>query len=143
MMKRTISLVLVLLAAGCEKDVSAPASTETTSASTETKREPAAVKAPADNTDKNERDQHVAALTPGDQGGSEADRTVTQKVRQGVVDSDGMSVNGKNVKIITQNGVVTLRGPVKTDKEKADIAAIAKSVAGVKSVDNQLEVATN
>jgi osmotically-inducible protein OsmY len=136
-MKRTISLVLLaLLAAGCERDVSAPASAET-------KREPAAVNAPADNTDKNERDQHVAALTPGDQGGSEADRTVTQKVRQGVVDIEGLSVNGKNVKIITQDGVVTLRGPVKTDKEKADIAAIAKSVAGVKSVDNQLEVATN
>ncbi len=139
-MKRTIPLVLLLLAAACEKDVSQPESTATTT--TTTQRDPAAARAP-DNTDKNERDQHVAALTPGDQGGSEADRTVTQRVRQGVVASDGLSINGKNVKIITQDGVVTLRGPVKTDKEKADIAAIAKSVDGVKSVDNQLEVATN
>lgn len=57
--------------------------------------------------------------------------------------NDALSVNGKNVKIITRDGVVTLRGPVKTDKEKAEIASIAKSVDGVKSVDNQLEVATN
>ena len=137
-MKRTIPLVALLLAAACEKDVSQPEPAAST-----TQREPAAARTAADNTDKNERDQNVAALTPGDQGGSEADRTVTQRVRQGVVASDGLSINGKNVKIITQNGVVTLRGPVKTVKEKADIAAIAKAVDGVKSVDNQLEVATN
>lgn len=143
-MKRTIPLVLLLLAAACERDVSKPEPTAPSAASgTAAAGDRAAASAPADNTDKNERDQHVAALTPGDQGGSEADRTVTQRVRQGVVASDALSVNGKNVKIITQDGVVTLRGPVKTDKEKADIAAIARSVAGVKSVDNQLEVATN
>lgn len=95
----------------------------------------------ADNTDKNERDQHVAALTPGDQGGSEADRSVTQHVRQGVMDRDSLSTNAKNVKIITVDGVVTLRGPVESDKEKADIATIARGVSGVKSVNNQLEVA--
>lgn len=143
-MKRTIPLVLLLLAAACERDVSKPEPTATSAASgAAAPGDRAAARAPADNTEKNERDQHVAALTPGDQGGSEADRTVTQRVRQGVVASDSLSVNGKNVKIITQDGVVTLRGPVKTDKEKADIAAIARSVAGVKSVDNQLEVATN
>lgn len=95
--------------------------------------------ASADNTDKNERDRNAAALTPGDQGGSVADRTVTQQVRQGVMDDDALSTTGKNVKIITVDGVVTLRGPVKTAQEKATIASIAQRVSGVKRVDNQLE----
>ncbi|WP_437680853.1 BON domain-containing protein [Sorangium sp. So ce131] len=94
----------------------------------------------ADNTDKNDRDRDPAALTPGDQGENETDRTITQKIRQAVVANDGFSMNAKNVKIITNGQVVTLRGPVKNDKEKADIAAIAQGIAGVKQVDNQLEV---
>jgi len=52
------------------------------------------------------------------------------------------STNAKNVKIITNEGTVTLRGPVKSDKEKAEIEAKAKRVAGVKKVDNQLEIAS-
>lgn len=103
----------------------------------------AANNAAADNTDKNERDRSGAALTPGDQGGSEADRTITQRVRQGVMDADSLSVTGKNVKIITVDGVVTLRGPVKTAAEKAAIASIAQGVSGVKRVDNQLETDSN
>jgi osmotically-inducible protein OsmY len=99
--------------------------------------------AAADNTDKNERDRNSAALTSGDQGGTEADRTVTQQIRQGVVGDDALSTTGKNVKIITVDGVVTLRGPVKTAQEKSTIAAIAQRVNGVKRVDNQLETVTN
>ena len=49
----------------------------------------------------------------------------------------------KNIKIITIDGVVTLRGPVKSEKEKTDIGAKAQQVAGVKRVDNQLEVEVN
>jgi osmotically-inducible protein OsmY len=82
-------------------------------------------------------------LTPEDQGGSEADRGVTQRVRQGVVKDDALSMTAKNVKIITREGVVTLRGPVKTAAEKAQIGAIAAKTDGVKRVDNQLEVAAN
>lgn len=133
-MIRTLLVVLTLAAAGCE-------SSESKGTSAEADRSGAAV--PADNTGKNERDRNVAALTPGDQGGSEADRTVTQRVRQGVVGSDSLSINGKNVKIITVDGVVTLRGPVKSDQEKSEIAAIAQRVDGVKRVDNQLEIAAN
>lgn len=98
---------------------------------------------PADNTDKNERDRNGNTLTPGDQGGSETDRTVTQQIRQDLVKNDALSMTGKNVKIITVDGVVTLRGPVKSTDEKSQIATIAKGVGGVKRVDNQLEVATN
>jgi len=128
-----VSMAIAALLSGCEK----PAATDKQTG------EHTASNVPADNTDKNERDRNTNTLTPGDQGGSEADRTVTQQIRQDLVKNDDLSMNGKNVKIITVDGVVTLRGPVKTTGEKSQIAAIAKSVGGVKRVDNQLEVATN
>lgn len=96
----------------------------------------------ADNTKTNERDRNPSTLTPADQGGSEADRTITQRVRQGVVSRDGLSMTAKNVKIVTVDGVVTLRGPVNNDSEQSTIGTIAKGVDGVKRVDNQLEVAS-
>ena len=97
----------------------------------------------ADNTGRNVRDRDDDALTPFDQGESEADRAITQAIRKAVVAEDDLSMNAKNVKIITINGVVTLRGPVKTAEEKATIVALAKKAAGAKSVDDQLEVETN
>ena len=102
---------------------------------------PAVAAAPADNTKKNERDRDDAALTPGDQGESKADREVTQAIRQGVMKDDSVSFTGKNVKIITVDGVVTLRGPVDSVQERSAIGALAQGVSGVKRVDNQLEVA--
>ena len=99
--------------------------------------------ATADNTKVNERDQKTAALTPGDQGENEVDRTITHEIRQGDVKNDSLSMTAKNVRIITANSVVTLRGPVKSDKEKTDIVTIAQGTDGVKRVDNQLEVAAN
>jgi hyperosmotically inducible periplasmic protein len=100
-------------------------------------------KADADNTKKNENDDKAGVLTAGDQGESEGDRKITQNIRQGVMGDDTLSMTAKNVKIITVNGIVTLRGPVNTEKEKTDIAAVAQRVEGVKRVDNQLEVKVN
>jgi len=100
-------------------------------------------KADADNTARNARDADGGTLTPLDQGESEADRTITQQIRKAVVDHDQLSTNAKNVKIITQNGVVTLRGPVKSPEEKATVATVAQKTSGVKRVDNQLEVERN
>jgi len=144
-MKSIIIASLVLAVAGCDRSAS--------KSENKSPENPVAANAPADNTDKkntaadntdkNERDRNPSALTPGDQGGSEADRTITQQIRQGVVKDDALSITGKNVKIITVDGVVTLRGPVKTDKEKTVIASIAKDAPGVKRVDNQLEIAAN
>ena len=102
-----------------------------------------AAAADADNTKRNARDADGHTLTPLDQGGSEADRTITQQIRKEVVASDRLSTNAKNVKIITQDGVVTLRGPVKSPEEKAAIASVATKTSGVKRVDNQLEVERN
>ena len=95
----------------------------------------------ADNSGTNVRDRDDATKTSGDQAENEADRTISQNIRQAVVADDSVSTNGKNVKIITANGVVTLRGPVKSDQEKTNIGAKAQQVAGVKSVDNQVEIA--
>ena len=67
------------------------------------------------------------------------DIDITANIRKRVVDTK-MSVNAQNVKIITQSGKVTLRGPVKTEEEKAQIAKMAEEVAGPGNVDNQLEV---
>lgn len=123
-MKTTILFFgLILAATGCDKgSISSP---------------------PADNTKTNERDHNTAALTPMDQGENEIDRTITQKVRQGVMKDDSLSITAKNVKIITANSVVTLRGPVKSDQEKTTIIAIAQHTDGVKRVENQLEIAAN
>lgn len=98
---------------------------------------------PADNSGKNVRDREGTTLTSGDQSNNKADVTITQRIRKEVVADKRLSMDAHNVKIITANGVVTLRGPVKSAAEKANIAAKAKHVAGVTRVDNQLEVATD
>jgi len=77
---------------------------------------------------------------PRGQVENEADRGVTQKIRQALMDDDSLSTNAKNIKIITLNGVVTLRGPVNSDGEKSEIGKKVRAVIGVKNVDNQLEV---
>ena len=95
-----------------------------------------------DNSGRNVRDRNEGTKTAGDQSENEADRTITQSIRKAITADDSLSTNAKNVKIITNDGTVTLRGPVKSEKEKADIEAKAKQVAGVKRVDNQLEIAS-
>jgi osmotically-inducible protein OsmY len=97
----------------------------------------------ADNTAKNERNRNDATKTAGDQSENEADRKITQEVRKSIVDDDKLSTSAQNVKIITNDGQVTLRGPVKTQEEKKAIESKAKQVAGVKNVENQLEIASN
>jgi hyperosmotically inducible protein len=93
-----------------------------------------------DNTKRNERDRDDAALTPGDQGNGEQDLRITQQIRQAVMDDKSLSFTAKNVKIITVNGKVTLRGPVNSTQERSAIEAAARKVAGVSQVDSQLEV---
>lgn len=95
---------------------------------------------PPDNSRVNARDRSGDTLTPGDQGGSEADRRLTQQVRQALMKDNSLSFTAKNVKIITVNGKVTLRGPVNTEQERAAIDAAAKKVAGAGQVENLLEL---
>ena len=95
-----------------------------------------------DNTGINVRDRSSDAITPDDQSESYADRTITQKIRQAIMADDSISMTGKNIKVITINGIVTLRGPVLNDREKNAIALKANNIPGVVRVDNQLEIAS-
>ncbi len=93
----------------------------------------------ADDSGRNARDQSGKTLTPMDQSNEASDLEMTQRIRKGITSNDAMSMQARNVKIITQNGVVTLRGPVKTTGEKQAIADLAKS-AGATRIDNQIEI---
>ncbi len=94
----------------------------------------------ADNTKINVRDRDERTLTPLNQGNSKADVDTTAQIRKEVMAGQKMSVNAKNVKIITANGRVTLRGPVNTAEEKRLIGEIANKIATQENVDNQIEV---
>jgi hyperosmotically inducible periplasmic protein len=98
------------------------------------------LQAAPDNTAVNERDRNNQTLTPGDQGSSERDMAITQRIRETVVDDDNLSFTAKNVKIITLEGRVTLRGPVRNDRERRVIEKAAVAVAGQGQVANELEI---
>lgn len=95
----------------------------------------------ANNTAINQRDSGHETLTPMDQSNKPSDIKMTQEIRRAIVKDQALSTDAKNIKIITIDGAVTLRGPVKTDQEKADIAAKAAQLAGDSNVHNELEVA--
>jgi len=134
-MKRVTTFLFSLLVAvaftACDADRSERSSVDGKSGPTAT--------AP-DNTARNERDRGGDTKTPGDQAENDADRTITQNVRRAITSDDRLSTYAQNIKIITADGTVTLRGPVRNENEKKEIEAKAKQVAGVKRVDNQLEV---
>src|SRR5687768_8755482 len=133
-----LTACLALLVTGC-KDKTA-SSTDATGTAPENK----AMTADADNSAKNVRDRDDATLTSGDQGNTAADRETTQKIRKAlVIGASGYSATAKNIKIITADGKVTLRGPVKTDAEKTGIVTLAKGIAGDGNVEDQLEVKAN
>lgn len=97
-------------------------------------------KADADNTARNDRDRDERTLTPLDQGNNQADVDITAQIRKEIIDGENMSINARNIKIITIDGQVTLRGPVDTIDEKNVIGEIANRIASAGNVDNQLEV---
>jgi hyperosmotically inducible periplasmic protein len=97
-------------------------------------------KSKPDNTKTNERDRSGETKTSGDQSNSSADLKVTQAIRRALMKDSELSTTAKNIKVITVNGQVTLRGPVKTAQEKAKVDQIARSAAGGAQIDDQLDV---
>ena len=93
-----------------------------------------------DNTAINERDRSRETQTSGDQSNSSADLKTTQAIRQALMKDSELSTTAKNIKIITNNGQVTLRGPVKNAQEKAKIDQLARSAAGGAKIVDQLDV---
>jgi hyperosmotically inducible protein len=94
----------------------------------------------ADNTKVNARDQGQPATTADQQKENRSDVELTQQIRRELMKDKGLSTYAHNVKIVTENGVVTLRGPVRTDEEKKTIEAKAAEVSG-KAVKSELSVA--
>ena len=92
----------------------------------------------ADNTGNNARDDDQS-VTATDQSNDPADIKMTADIRKMVVGDGSLSMMAKNVKIVTIGGVVTLRGPVETEKEKVTIESHAKHV-GAKKITNELEI---
>ena len=138
----TLVIAASLAAGGCDDyDTTDPQPTtpppSTTTRDTTPSTTPPTTPPAADNTERNRNDTDP---TPLDQGQSESDVRITAEIRRAIMDDSSMSVNAQNCKVITKNGLVTLRGPVASQAEKDAIAAKAKAVAGVTGVDNQLEV---
>jgi hyperosmotically inducible protein len=95
-----------------------------------------------ENTGRNARDSGGGTLTAEDQKETSGDIKITAAIRRSVVRHKSLSLDAHNAKIITRNGVVTLRGPVENSAEKAKLESIARKTRGVKQVDNQLEPKT-
>jgi osmotically-inducible protein OsmY len=105
-----------------------------TSADTQTSAQP-------DNTEINQRDRSSnSEVTAESQKNNRSDVEITRQIRQKIVKDDSLSSNAHNVKIITQNGNVVLKGPVQSSAEKSKIEREAQNVAGVKSIQNKLEI---
>jgi hyperosmotically inducible protein len=94
----------------------------------------------ADNTNLNERDKSGTSATPLDQGNGAADLETTQRIRRVLMADDSLSSDAKNAKVITNGGVVTLRGPVKNESERQSVAEKARTAAGSNRVDDLLDV---
>jgi hyperosmotically inducible protein len=93
-----------------------------------------------DNTAVNERDAEGATKTPLDQSNEESDIDQVAEIRSKVLEIEDLSVIGRNVKIITEAGRVTLRGPVASEAERKAIVDVATDIAGAGNVDDQLEI---
>jgi len=94
-----------------------------------------------DNTKNNQGDASKDATTADQQKMNPADRNTTRQIRKSLMQDKSLSSYGHNIKIITRDGKVTLKGPVRSEDDKANIEAKAVAVAGADNVTNKLEVA--
>jgi hyperosmotically inducible periplasmic protein len=95
---------------------------------------------PADNTKVNERDRNANEATADQQKENLSDRDITQQIRKAIMSDKSLSTYAHNVKIVTQNGMVTLKGPVRSEDEKKAVEAKATEVAGEGKVTSELDV---
>jgi hyperosmotically inducible periplasmic protein len=95
---------------------------------------------PADNTKTNKRDRAAAEPNADRQKENPTDRELTRKIRRALVKDKSLSTYAHNVKIITQDGNVTLKGPVRSEEEKNTVIAKATELAGEGHVIDELQV---
>ena len=110
----------------------------TIAAAQEPAEQPAAPQ--TDNTKVNRRDRNANEPTADQQKDNRSDRDITQQIRQSLVKDKSLSTYAHNVKVITQNGMVTLKGPVRSEEEKKAVEAKAAEVAGENKVTSQLDI---
>jgi osmotically-inducible protein OsmY len=101
----------------------------------------AASQTPPDNTKVNKRDRNPGAATADQQKENTNDRDIASRIRRALMDDKGLSTYAHNVKVIAQDGHVTLKGPVRTEEEKQSVEAKALEVAGAGHVTNQISIA--
>ena len=94
----------------------------------------------ADNTRMNQRDRNSNEPTADQQKANSSDRAITQQIRKSIQDDKSISTYGHNVKVITQNGMVTLKGPVRSEEEKKAVEDKAAQVAGADKVTSEIDV---
>ena len=95
----------------------------------------------ADNTAVNQRDRDKAEPTADQQKATTTDRETARKIRQAIVKDKSLSTYAHNVKIISQHGTVTLKGPVRSEEEKQSVEKKAAEVAGESNVKSEIQVA--
>jgi osmotically-inducible protein OsmY len=89
----------------------------------------------------NTKQNKTQGMTADNQKEDKADRTTTQKIRKAILADKSLSSYAHNIKVITANGTVTLKGPVRSDEEKSAIEAKATEIAGAGNVTSELTVA--
>jgi hyperosmotically inducible protein len=94
-----------------------------------------------DNSAVNQQDRQKGAVTADQQKGTANDRTLTQQIRRSLVKDKSLSTYAHNVKVVSQNGVVTLKGPVRSEEEKRSVEAKAAEIAGRDNVRSEISVA--
>ncbi len=94
----------------------------------------------ADNSAINDRDKYLHEYTAEQQGMNKEDTDMTRRIRREITSDKSLSTYAHNVKIITMNGQVTLKGPVRTAAEAKLIVSRAQKIAGVSSVLNQMDI---
>ncbi len=95
----------------------------------------------ADNSAQNIGAARKDAVTAEKQGNKKSDVESLAEIRKSIVDDSSLSMNAKNAKILFKKGLVTLRGPVDSESEKAKVEELAKSCSSVSSVKNLLTIA--
>lgn len=139
-MKKYLLTAMSLTLATFMAQAADPSMTDKHTHSTNPTANPTAIEgATPDNTGVNKRDRDERTKTPLDQSLTKADQEITRAIRKLIMQQE-LSMNAKNVKVITQNGEVTLRGPVESRAEVEKIVSLAKTVPSVKTLHNQLEV---
>lgn len=94
-----------------------------------------------DNTRNNQLDRNAEEPSADWQSNSPSDQTLTRQIRQALVSDKSLSTDAHNVKIISQDGQVTLRGPVRSKEEKHLVESKATEIAGAAKVTSELQVA--